>query len=988
LPAAEATLGPWSGTVAACVSGLIAAWIAAGSAGLLGHPLRHGLVGAALGCLVIAAWPKPARRLSFLAALVTGAAVAIVMLASSLPVVNLLAAAVLLLAMAEGHSGLGKTTLRLSAEAVTVLGLYRVACSALPTVWLGADACGGLVGWLGGALVGRALWVGSTFAGLDFLAPMVYLAILAPLRLRTPALTVAKGDIPSVSAVQGGVDSSDQSAAETSAVHKPRLALFRKPGGQILAILGAIVLGHLVYLAILALAPDVLKLLGITQPKPVQTPMGPIAPPTSLGGILWDLIPWNLPALAIAIHGLIAWAALGWLTAGLRVASQPTSRQPAAGLAVAATAAVVIAAAVFPMLTVLSTHQPRLSGRKIVIFKEGFLNWMRPVHGEYGRLSIGMYGLLPDYLETFGAKPLVSPELSEEDLRDADALVLIYPNKPWQKGQLERIERFVRRGGRLLVLGEHTVHEKDGGARFNDVLKSTAMQVRFDSAMMTIGGWLQSYDALAHPTQTGVEDNQNEFGTVTGASVEAHWPARPLLVGRWGWADPGNVKAGESQMGNHFYDAGERLGDILLGAEQSVGEGQIILFGDTSAYTNGLMPGCHEYTSRLFAYVADRSNPPPAAWREWVGLALLASVFGMVVWRPSAGGLAAVVLALSGSLALATDITYRNWTLLPDGRLKSPNNLAYIDTSRPAMFSQESWRPDGLGGLGMTLLRNDFLVLNLQEISRERLERARVLISVAPARSYTAEEREIIRDFVAHGGIFISTVGYIDAGPSRELLSEFGFYVGVPPGVDPKQDEPYPLGYFKSPFFNGGNYVNYVRFHAAWPVYCTDRNAMAVSVYPGNLPVIVVRRYMNSGLVAVVGDTFFASNKNLENEGGEPFEGMRENALFWRWFLSWLRDGVGEGPIWYPTKPEREGAPGQPKPPDASPPPDSQSPAAAAALGLPRLPGLPAALPAAKEKPEAGDNQVEGQPPSPQPSAGGKESEAAKTKPAATDSKQ
>lgn len=107
--------------------------------------------------------------------------------------------------------------------------------------------------------------------------------------------------------------------------------------------------------------------------------------------------------------------------------------------------------------------------------------------------------MLPEFLQSYGAECVVSPKLSESDLQGAHLLVLIFPNKPWGDGQLERIWRFVREGGSLLVLGEHTVREKEGGNRFNDVLQPTAMRVAFDSSMFEVGGWLESYEALSHP---------------------------------------------------------------------------------------------------------------------------------------------------------------------------------------------------------------------------------------------------------------------------------------------------------------------------------------------------------------------------------------------------------------------------------------------------------------------------------------------------------
>ena len=112
-----------------------------------------------------------------------------------------------------------------------------------------------------------------------------------------------------------------------------------------------------------------------------------------------------------------------------------------------------------------------------------------------------------------------------------------------------------------------------------------------------------------------------------------------------------------------------------------------------------------------------------------------------------------------------------------------------------------------------------------------------------------------------------------------------------------------PLGHFKSPFFDGGKYYAYVRFHAAWPVYCDDAQALVVTQYRPGMPVIVVRR-VGKGLVAVIGDTCFAMNKNLEHEDGSPFEGLRENADFWRWFLALLGDNPKA--MWYPPKPKPE----------------------------------------------------------------------------------
>ena len=202
-------------------------------------------------------------------------------------------------------------------------------------------------------------------------------------------------------------------------------------------------------------------------------------------------------------------------------------------------------------------------------------------------------------------------------------------------------------------------------------------------------------------------------------------------------------------------------------------------------------------------------------------------------------------------------------------------------------------------GLCLTLMRNGYLALSLPEMTLERLRRAQMVVSIAPARPFSRTEREAVKQYVRGGGIFLCTVGYDRAGPSRDFLSELGFRVGAESwhGEEPI-GEPEPLGHFKVPYFDGGDYEALVRFHAAWPVHCDDPNAWIVAHSLPRKPLIAIRRF-GTGRIVVVGDTCFAMNKNLEHASGEPFDGLRENADFWRWLLT----SLGEGEHWQPPKP-------------------------------------------------------------------------------------
>ncbi|HTY08367.1 MAG TPA: DUF4350 domain-containing protein, partial [Candidatus Edwardsbacteria bacterium] len=681
-----------SATVIAASAGLIAAWVAAGSTGLLGHPLRRALTLLLFAVALLVRHPIwGARRAIGVALLPLVLATAVGLVALAPPAANTLAAAVVLAFLALVSAGRSRSVLTASSAAVTVFGVYRFAVTAIPWLWLAADFAGRCLGTAVSWITGRPLWVGATFAGLDFLVLMCAVWTLYLPHTRSPRMPRA---------VYG-----------------------------FLAILG----GHTIYLVLLSYVPDFLAAIP-------QSPAGTNAT-SPFVQFIHKVVPWNLPVIACAIHALIAAAMFRW-SGWIGETDGPT--EPARtragvsrGRRFALAGASVFVAVLLPVVAVFAPGRLDLQGKKVVFYEKGFLNWLKPAHGSYGRLSSGMYGMLPVLLESLGAKCLISPDLSGADVNDADVLALIFPDKPWQPDQVQRIHSFVRHGGSLLVLGDHTTRDAGGSNRFNEILAPTAMRVRFDCATFAVGGWLQSYEVLSHPATAGIADDRNQFGVVIGASVDPHWPARPLLVGRWGWTDEGDEASDRAMMGNDRYDAGEKLGDVVLAAEQPLGKGRVVTFGDTSGLTNAIDVSSYQFTMRLFAYLADRHVAAQAAWRQILAMLAGALLIALVGHQPGPWKTSLAAIGLVASLVACTAANQAGTNLLPDGNYAKPNNLAYIDASHLGAFSGESWRPDGIGGLALTLMRSGYLTLDLPELTPQRLERAGLLISIAPARAFS-----------------------------------------------------------------------------------------------------------------------------------------------------------------------------------------------------------------------------------------------------------
>jgi len=498
-----------------------------------------------------------------------------------------------------------------------------------------------------------------------------------------------------------------------------------------------------------------------------------------------------------------------------------------------------------------------------------------------------LFGLVPMLVESLGGKFVHSDALSEEELAAADLVLLIHPDRPWPAETLERVWNYVRRGGSLLVAAEPVIRHGELASSFNEVLKPLAMKVRFDTAVARASNWEQSYEALAHPATSGIDDLRNRFGCQLASSIDVQWPARPVLIGRWGWSDPGNDAV---MTGGSTYNAGERLGDLVLAGEQSFGQGRVFVLGDTSPLQNDLLPNAFPFVGRLLGYLAHRPASPQSWWRQALTLAAAAALLALLAARPAAWQTALTASVFGVALWCCAEAGYGTARVLPDGRpgaSGSSNTLAYVDAAHLGAFDGDSsinrGENRGIAGLLRTLMRHGFLPLLAPDLALDRLERAGLCVSIAPARRFSSVERDAVSKFLGAGGTFVCLVGAEESRASRPLLAEYDLkvpYSPVPPGDDARESE--PLGAFQQLFGEEG--VNrYVRFFAAWPVECPD-DAMKWVVWSDGkreLPV-VVERSAGEGRFVVIGDTYFASNENLETlENTFP-----DNIRFWRWLLS------------------------------------------------------------------------------------------------------
>jgi hypothetical protein len=827
-PAPPAAALSWP-LVAAALLAMLAAWTAGGSLGLLAPALRHALAWLALGGALVAGWPPPAAAARERFAMGLALAAAAVMLVASAAMANVLGVALLVSVLATRHQAAGRRALGTVGWAILAFALYRLALASVPMLWIAAERLGSALGAAAAWITGRPLAVGASMAGLDFL--------------------VLAGTLVSLWLAGGP---------------PPRL----RRGLWALAALAA---AHLVYLTALAWSGTL----------PALLPAAPALPPSELptppdwywGPAVGSLLPWNLPALGAALELLVA-------AAVLRSAPAPARTTPRPGRRRWLWACLGLAAAI-PAVATLSVKRPGLAVGKIVACNRGYLDWRKPEHGRYGYAAAGLYGMLPDLVDSLGGRIEFSDDLAEEDLVGAALVVAIHP-LGWSDQQQARVWDFVRGGGSLLVvMGPRTGRDGEPCC-VNRLLAATAMQVRFDTAVAGRRYWQHACDTAHHPAVLALDDARCGLGISVGPSIALGGPARPLVVGRWGYSRAGSEAATATSAGP---EPGERLGDLVLAAEQRVGEGRVVVLADHTVLANQSLPFTYRFAGRLLAYLAQPVDTPADGPRPWLTLAAGLALLWLLLREGEPGRVAMAALVMAASLLACRCVTEAAWTVVPQRPKLGPARIAYLDASHAEGYVEDRWNADGVTGFCLALARSGYLPLVLPQLSGPALAEARLLVLIAPARPYTAWERRTIRQFVAGGGTLIVMAGADRAGPVNPLLEEFGLRVPCSPAGDDRP-EPLPMSCARVPYAGPAGAKAEASLFAGWPVEA-GAGSEPILRGPDGLPVLVVRR-VEAGRVALVGDSEFALNKNLETMEGEQVSGPARNVDFWRWFLKTL----------------------------------------------------------------------------------------------------
>ncbi|MCB9880779.1 MAG: hypothetical protein H6832_16610 [Planctomycetes bacterium] len=267
----------------------------------------------------------------------------------------------------------------------------------------------------------------------------------------------------------------------------------------------------------------------------------------------------------------------------------------------------------------------------------------------YGTESGYSYGSLAQHLEHFySLSQHTTGELTPEILAKCDVLILKTPNCEYSDSELSALEAFVREGGGLFVLGEHS-NVWGSSVYLNPVLAPYGIALRYDCVFDLDRRWEQLWEPKPHGRHPVTQDIPFFLFAVSCSLDIRNYAVRSVLRGDRLWTLPADYTP------SNFYPEVRDRTDAYFGSFDQVavashGKGRVIAFTDSTTFSNFDIfdPGKSEFLLGSVEWL-NRSNR--FEFVRWGGLVLagLGALF-LGIWLVLTPGL---VLALPLALSLA-----------------------------------------------------------------------------------------------------------------------------------------------------------------------------------------------------------------------------------------------------------------------------------------------------------------------------------------------
>lgn len=366
-------------------------------------------------------------------------------------------------------------------------------------------------------------------------------------------------------------------------------------------------------------------------------------------------------------------------------------------------------------------------------------------------------------------------------LQGADVLILKTPVQPVLPAEIEAIEQFVRAGGGLFLIGDHTnlfgmtTYINALAGRFGLAFRPDDT---FDLITESATRWTRPV-WLPHPIANLVP----AFEFETSATIVAPFDARAVMIGSAMGSETADFN-NPGFFGDLHLDQSEDFGFFLQHIGLDHGLGRVAAFSDSTPFSNFsiFFPGRRELALATVAWLNHEATP----LRHVPMIASVVAIVCLVqlISSPRRRDAPAVVLALILGLGAGTSVvaSVSLGLALPEPQHDVRTVVFDHELSQaefpPSLSSDPAYELTGYDTFVVASQRLGYMPVISDDFARS-LDIADLLVLIHPRRDLDGPEREALLRFVSAGGSLLVVDGLIrDGSATAPILQPFGLSIG------------------------------------------------------------------------------------------------------------------------------------------------------------------------------------------------------------------
>lgn len=366
------------------------------------------------------------------------------------------------------------------------------------------------------------------------------------------------------------------------------------------------------------------------------------------------------------------------------------------------------------------------------------------------------------YLDSAGYEAeILEKSITPESLKDVSILVLETPEKDYSPQEVDYITDYVKNGGGLFVLGDHT-NIMSCYRTLNPILHNFGLHLNFDYSML----WEPHFPSLAGFDST--EETAGATLTLNKSNALVLYALKYTT-----WADLGDWSAeNHAYMGNVIPEKNEKYGVLPICAETNYGKGRVIAIANSDSMSGPNLLYNYGFVNRVMSYLNYENSFLKNTWFQ----ALLVVLILLGVFRARLGALQPLILSLALVLVLV-----QVQAAIPIN--SEPANMIALDVGHANIEGYGA--PHQYKSVFMAIFAQHygFNPMLVKEVPND-LQKYKAYVTMGPTNDFQPKEIERLKSYVQNGGTLVVFDGYHSDTPANtsnvaanSLIKDFGLYL-------------------------------------------------------------------------------------------------------------------------------------------------------------------------------------------------------------------